>query len=29
MRLAYSHSNLADPTYGGIFHGQRIEDNER
>lgn len=29
MRLAYSRSNLADPTYGGIFHGQRIADNER
>ena len=20
--------SLADPTYGGIFHGQRIADNE-
>ena len=26
---ANSRSNLADPTYGGIFHGQRIADNER
>ena len=29
VSLAYSRSNLADPTYGGIFPGQRIADNER
>ena len=28
MRLAYSRSNLADPTYEGIFHGQRIAGTE-
>ena len=25
MRLAYSRSNLADPTYGGIFMGSELQ----